>query len=226
MKLVLICLSITLCLAAQSRAPKLDFSPGMSTQGIIVAKRMQHRTIAVRELLVEGFYPDGHDMFGNLLVLFDSSSNLYFWQFRPQFRTSRLLTHLSELQKFELEGWYFGRDVIANFLLERSGIHATISRTTATSLDSAVQSALKEVVSTMAEAGYGTVNVPVGEQVFPVPGLSDEFFFPPGNAFPGPAWVTGVERNGSGWDIAIQGQWKEKLTLDGNNKIVGEVKVP
>jgi hypothetical protein len=127
---------------------------------------------------------------------------------------------------------YSGSARLTSFWIVAPKIVVLESQKTAGSLDEAEQKALSEkrvVESEMEQmmTSKTPVERPDAKRVKFVPfgDLGEEFFSPPLSARAGPVKLLDLVRKGNHWEATIQGQWKERLDIDDNYKVIGKEQI-
>ncbi len=186
--------------------------------------------IPAREILVEGTYPDGKPLLGNLLIRFDPSTgyflldcSIYIAPFEYRGIEGRLPPH--KLSMIDGRQKYPGSTVVYADKDSLTAFDAVVNRILireatqkANSLDDAENKAFRQALNQLGilehDGAYGFQRVSLWEK------LGRDFFAPKDSVLIGGFSFLDVVRKDGGWDILLKGQWKEQLTLDDKYEVV------
>ena len=191
--------------------------------------------LPARELLIEGAYPDGTPLRGNLFIVFDPSSGYYIWTCHSygapaeHRRTpGRLPEHrlfiLNQRNRFPGEAAvYVDRNQMVAF---EAVVHSMLiqeSTRTASHMDDAeakaLQSAMAQLGILQHDTTFGSKRISLLEK------LGNAFFTPKDSPLPGGFLVKSVSRKELKWEVEIEGQWRERLTLDDSGQVMSHYRI-
>jgi hypothetical protein len=177
--------------------------------------------LAAREMLVDVIYPSGKTAKGDLFVLFDQATGLSYWQYwvvRPDSVKLRIAADFSNESRVYLAG-----DRLVVFLGRDQSVYIHESSRHADSLEDAESKASQEVTDRLGEIERDALGKDERQVTLPLP---REFFAPKYSAAPGRAKLTRVSRQGSSWELTVQGQWTAKVTLNEKYEVTATERVP
>lgn len=176
--------------------------------------------IATREMLVDVTYTDGRPRKGALLIFFNSSSGRYLWQFGlvPQRKkTSTMTRHYGTTVLVHAAG---DRLVLFGFTGSLV-IHESLGK--ANGIEDAEAKALAEATSRLPAKLTGRTDDRVIINLGKL--LPLRFFAAERSPIVGPMKILDISHNNGGWELILQGQWKEKITLDNKYQFTGHTRI-
>jgi len=220
LKLVLVA-SLTLPSAAMAQNKLTPIQGTMYDHGLVAKSDGGDSAITAREMLVDVVY-NGRPRKGALVIYYDSASGRYMWEFAPVPVTE---------SAFTMTGGY-GRTGFVYKASDRLIIfgwgHPTLmiqeSFTKANGIDDAESRALSEATARlpakMVHATDDRIVINIAKLLpsdFPLACVMC--------SGPAPMEVLDVTHKGNTWEITLQGQWKEKITLDEKYQITGTTRI-
>ena len=214
-------LSITLGIA--SAANKLTPISTSKYEHAIAAKTDQGDTFLVaREMLVDITYTDGRPRKGALLVLFDSSSGNYMWEFGLVGQNENASTMTIGYGTSGLVHAASGR--LTHFAFRPPFLMVHESATKANGIEDAEAKAFVEATDRLPAKLARKMDDRVIINLMKV--LAREFFLACAQCVgPGPTRIVNITRNGSTWELVLQGQWQERIILNQKYEITGHNRI-
>jgi hypothetical protein len=180
------------------------------------------RIVATREMLVDVTHPKWQSGKGALLVLFDSASGYYQWRIAPRPKTQQL-PEMANIGKGDLDKFYVAPDRLVYFVLGYPYLYARESRQKANNLDEAEAKALSDAKGRLDSLLAFKQDDQVATNLVKL--LPSQFATPPGQPNRGPLKLVDVVHKGSTWEITVQGQWQEKITLDDKYQVTATSRI-
>jgi hypothetical protein len=189
---------------------------------LVVKSDTGDSTITAREMLVDVTYTDGRPRKGALVVHFDSSSGRYLWEFGLVSMTDTASTVTTfygttayiykASDRLIIFGWY------------RTPLVIHESTTKANNIDEAEAKSLSEAIIRLPAKLLHSTDDRV---VIDTAKLLPHEFIMACELCSGPAKMKllDVAHKGNTWEITIQGQWKEKITLDEKYAVTATARV-
>jgi hypothetical protein len=170
--------------------------------------------LQVRDISLEGTYPDGRPLKSGLLLLFDRSSHCFFWEHSlgieraAGFRDGLLAAYASKQHL-----------TVFRVLPGMLTIYVWDAADKADSLDDAdvkaIEMARSRVGTPQSRQWYGWHEVSLTRV------LGRDFISPRDSAAPsGPLRIVSISRPEDNWEVVLDGQWKEKVTLNDRYEVV------
>lgn len=223
MKLTVLTFALNISLGA-TMAQTSELRPvaaGRADQTISAYTPVGRMVLPAREVLVEGKYPDGKPLLGNLLIFFDPSTGRFLWDCSTyhaplEYRgvPGRLPEHrplMTDMTRRNGLVVYADSTRLTAFGALPHDISTRESRQKAESLNEAENKALRDASDQLSAAehngAYGWKSISLQEH------LSRGFFAPKGSAAPGGFVFSDVARDDDRWEIMLQGQWRVKVVL-------------
>jgi hypothetical protein len=178
--------------------------------------------LGAREMLVNVTYPNGRNVKGSFIVLFDQPTGRYLWEF-GQVMTNEQTSRMS-VGTGTRSLTYVAADRIVKFGYAYPYLFAHESLGRANGIDDAEVKATNELVARLpAIQAYKTDDRVIMSLRKLLP---KEFFFrTPFSVMAGPFKVVDFSRKGSTWEVILQGSWQEKITLNDKYQITGTVRI-
>ena len=174
--------------------------------------------LAARTMLVDISLPSGGTRQEVLWIIFHSATGYFDWGLggvgSNQLIPSRKASGPGPV--------YVAAASLLHFAANRSHVGIFESATKAGSLDEAESKALADAINRVGPNGQRNANprmIPIGK-LLPI-----EFCCPPGNAFCPEPTILEVLRRGNTWELVLQGQWQEKITLNDKFELSGHARV-
>lgn len=178
-------------------------------------------SIALREMYVDITDREGKPRKGALLIIFDQWSGRYVYEFGPVRMDEQKLTISSGYGTTGVA--YVAPDRIIVFAFGPPSLIVHESFAKASRMDEAELGALSDATGRLEAKLKGRTDDRVLVDLSKLP----RGFFLSCNACsgPGPQRVVSIERKGATWEIVLQGQWPEKVTLDEKYQLKSNVRL-
>jgi hypothetical protein len=180
--------------------------------------------IAGRELLVNVDLPKWHSQRGLLFVRFDSSRGYFQWSIAPVPKSQQTVG--TSRYDGTYRRFYVAPDRLLFFCVIYTTLDVKESREKATSIDDAEAQSLAEAgrrgAAGLAFKPSDLVTINLGKLL--PRNINENFFALPGAANIGVVKLIDVSRKNSTWEVILQGQWQQKITLDDKYKVIGSVR--
>jgi len=193
----------------------------MYDHGLVAKSDGGDSAITAREMLVDVVY-NGRPRKGALVIYYDSASGRYMWEFAPVPLTD---TSSTMTRGYGTTGFVYtsaDRLIIFSWYFSTLAIHESFTK--ANGIDDAESKALSEATARLpAKMVHATDDRIVINTAKLLP--SD---FPLACVMcSGPALmkVLDITHKGNTWEMTLQGQWKEKITLDEKYQVTGTSRV-
>jgi hypothetical protein len=172
----------------------------------------------MRETLVEGKRADGSSARGRLIVIFDPSTRLFVWDYLALPPEVGRLTLAKEIESGGLLV-YAGRERLVIFMTQALEIDIWEAREKADSADDAEGRALKRAGEQLEAPGYnplfGRLRISLQKDLgnaFILKALEPTFT---------PAKFVDISHKDGTWEIILEDQWKERITLNDKFELLG-----
>jgi hypothetical protein len=172
-------------------------------------------SLAAREMLLDVSFPSGGAGRGDILILFDSSSGYYAWKFARLLASERTAMLAEDFRSHSKA--YVASDRLVVFTAYAPMIFVRESAQRAPDLEAAEASALREATNILADIEAGRPR----DLKISLSKLGPEFFAPALSAGPGLITLAGVSREDGKWELTVEGQWREKVTLNDRYEVTG-----
>ena len=207
-----ILLPIALAAASNQLAP---IASTRHDHGLTAKTDLGDVAIIAREMLTDVSYTDGRPRRGALLILFDPSSGRYIWEFGPVPVTDKTANHTSGYGTIALA--HVANDRLVHFAFGYPNLVAHESLTKANGIDDAELKALAEATGRLPAKLTGQADDRVMTNLGKL--LPHGFFTPGSSQIPGPVRIVDITHHGNTWELILQGQWQEKITLDDQYRV-------
>jgi hypothetical protein len=190
--------------------------------GLLAKSETGDSAITAREMLVDVAYTDGRPRKGAVAIFYDADSGFYMWEFGPVPMTEQTSTMTRGYgstgfvykagDRLIVFGWYWNTLVIHE------------SSTRAHGLDDAEAKALDEATGSLPKK---LVHKTDDRVVIDTAKLFPRDFPLACPLCSGPAQmkVLDVTHKGNTWEVTLQGQWKQQITLDNKYQVTGTSRV-
>jgi hypothetical protein len=176
--------------------------------------------LPMREILVDGKRADGKSARGRLIVAFDPSTQLFVWAYGALPPDVGRLTLTKEIESGELLV-YAGRERLVMFMAQFAPVQIDIweAREKADSADDAERRALRRAGEQLEAPGYnpffGRIMTSLHEA------LGNAFVQKGFEANAAPAKFVDISHKDGNWEIVLEDQWKERITLNEKFGLIG-----
>jgi len=163
---------------------------------------------------------------GQLFILFDKPTGLFFWQYGPLSPSGDLKPRIATMRGGPESKIDVRDDQIVLFLFRDSPPRLFVEASTrhADSLADAETKALREIADQPAQPGGKEVSLP----------LPQDFFYRMDPTHPGvtatsyadPSKLTGVAQKDGNWEVLLENHWKAKLILNDKYDLVSWERIP
>ncbi len=218
---------LTCCVAIASvlTAAENRLTPIGSTKhdrGLPAKGDLGDSSITSREMLVDISYVDGRPRKGAFVVFFDAYSGRYLWEFGP--------VNQREARSYMTAGYgtlgfvHIAADRLVLFAFARPFLVVHESFGKANSLDDAEAKALAEATGRLPAKLRGQKDDRVVIELSKW--LPREFFLACDVCSgPGPSLVLNTTHKGNTWELILQGQWKQRVTLNNKYEVTGTARI-
>ena len=155
------------------------------------------------------------------MILYHAESGYFYWSFAPVPKTQLTPRMTSAFERVARAHVATGKLVLISIAYTDLIVSESIGK--ANSIDDAENKAFQEAPSRVAafEANPRTGLLIIS--IWKV--LPRDFFIAPGHAQAGPVNMLDLTHKGNTWEVTIEGQWKEKITLNEKYELTGHARV-
>jgi hypothetical protein len=217
-------------------ATAADLTPLPLTKGdtaIQITTKNGDRPVAGREMLVDAWNRPGKSNKGDIFVLFDANSGVFYWRCWVLPDNRAQAPGIAKQLASKDERIYIADDKIVSISVRDQDLAFWESQRHAISLDDAETKALKEVGDHLPEIESDGLGIHGTAALVKLP-LSVSFDYGedpkhPGTAarsIPFPTAIVSVTHHDGKWELILENRWKAKVTLNDKYELQGWEKVP
>lgn len=201
---------------------KIEVVRGATTDSLAsVSTKLGQLSIPVREVHFEMTFPDQAKGNGEIVVLFDPASRLYWWKFEGLLG-ARTSWDMIERYKTATAAAIVEDRIVAfspsGLGLEMMVIERTDKALTLDDAQSKVLQIIKKTYKQLDGDGQITKRISLSQ-------LPGELFWAPFSAVHTPFRVLNAEQLGENWKIVLESRWRQELILDKNYNFVSTRKI-
>jgi hypothetical protein len=216
--IIVLCMG-TICSMAQ-QAELRPAPNGRWADSLTATSPVGQTLLAVREVSLEGQYPDGRPVKSGLLILFDPVSHYFAWEQalgweRPSGFRKGLLAASAAGDRMTVFRVLPGSEMI--YVQESTEKAHTLDDAEA----KAIEAARRRLGTPQSRQWYGWREVSL------IKWLERNFFIPRYSAAPSfPIEILSVASRDGKWEVVLKAQWKERITMNDKYEVLTTTRVP